>query len=420
MFAPFGAMAAVENDMSRLDLSAGHTTLNKEERDACANVLNTSQHVTMKVMPNHSIDSDGELRGYMFLSHVDDMASVLPINKRMFDMISLYECGSDGDHDHIFHSDALRIINQTSKYQKILGEYMLELKNTTIAQANFDCIHDNIDASRFTKNHPDQRVWSESVPSRCGIFHAFSRSNTKDRREHKLFIVVSGCLHHACEALQNFWHDCKDQYKCKDVIESEEMVWLRAATHRNHNRIASEIAQRCGLHVKRVIDTDDPTGAQRMVLPTTFSYKTDCSVNMQKQKARIVDSGCFLDTDSNGVLFEMFPSEGYWLFQGPRDLSDCTNVFGTQFNHHKLYPCFPTNTVRFHNRFPIRDARTSVRVACRSNLHNVIFDGKPVSHAEYFFPDETFFKNLESFGFNRNDGFISIMPIVVYSNMDAE
>tara|TARA_B100001758_G_scaffold247914_1_gene268477 strand:+ start:15196 stop:16422 length:1227 start_codon:yes stop_codon:yes gene_type:complete len=402
----------------RLDVSTAHSTLNKEERDACSNVLNTSQHVTLKVLPNHHIDADGELRGYMFLSHLDDSADVLPVNKKMFDMISMYECGTGDDTDHIFHPDALRIINNVSEYKKILGEYILELKETAIAPANFDCIHDDNDSSRFSQNHPDQRVWSESLPSRVGLYHAFSRSNTKDRREHKLFIVISGCLNHACEALQNFWHDCRSQYKCKDVLQSEEIQWLRSATHRNHNRIASAIAERCKLTVKRVIDTDDPTGRQRMVLPTTFSYKTDCSVNVRQQKARIVDGGCFLDTDSNGVLFEMFPSEGYWLFQGPRDLSDMNNMFGTQFNSNKQYPCFPTNTVRFHQRFPVRDARTSVRVNSSAIMHNVILDGKPVSHSEYSFPDEAYFKHLELLGFERNNGCVNIMPIVVYTHMD--
>ena len=410
----------LEMDVSdRLDLSTAHTPLNKEERDACMNVLNSSQHVTLKMLPNHHIDVDGELRGYMFLGHLDDMANVLPVNKRMFDMISLYECSNLEDADHIFHPDALRIINNVSEYKKILGEYILEMKNASAPPANFDCIHDDQDPSRLSQNHPDQRVWSESVPTRVGIYHAFSRSNTKDRREHKLFIVISGCLNHACEALQNFWHDCRSQFKCKDVLESEEIQWLRSATHRNHNRIASAIAERCKLSVKRVIDVEDPTGSQRMVLPTTFSYKTDCSINLRQQKARIVDGGCFLDTDSNGVLFEMYASEGYWLFQGPRDLSDIKNTFGTQFNHGKLYPCFPTNTVRFHARFPMRDARTSVRIPTHKVSHNMIMGGSPVSHTEYSFPDEAYFKQLEALGFNRNDGFMSVMPIVVYTNMDT-
>lgn len=402
----------------RLDLSEALTPLNKEELDACTNVLNGSQHVTLKLLPNHHIDVDGELRGYMFNSHTDDLAEVLPFNKRMFDMISLYECGVEEESDHVFHPDALRIINDVSEYKARLADFIQQLKNTDVMPAAFDCICDGSDTSRFSQHRQDQRMWSESVPSKVGIYHAFSRSNTKDRREHKLYIIVSGCLHQACEELQNLWYDCRSQYKCKDVLDSEEINWLRAATHRNHNRIASMLADMCGLTVKRVIDTDDPTGSQRMVLPTTYSYKTDCAINTRQQKARVVDGAAFLDTDSNGVLFEMFASEGFWLFQGPRDLSDCNNMYGTQFNYNKTYPCFPTHSVRFHSRFPVRDPRTTVRVSSQRGADGIIYENEGIHHDEYTFPDENYFKQLAKLGFNRNDGILNLMPIVCYVNLD--
>ena len=398
------------NGEDRLNLSASMTSLNQEERDACSNVLSSSHHVTLKILPNHHIDMNGELRGYMFTSHPDDLAEVLPINKRMFDMISLYECSSRSMDEGIFHPDAIRMINDIPKYRMLLEEYIQELKASDVAPANFDCINDNDDCF---SSHPDQRVWRETVPNTVGVYHAFSRSNTNDRREHKLFIVVSGCLNLACEALQNLWHDCRSQYTCKDILESEELMWLRNATHRNHGRIAAKVASFCDLKVRRVVDTEDPTGTCRMVLPTTFSYKTDCAYSSRFNQARVVDNGCFLDNNSNGILFEMFASEGFWLFRGPRDLSDCKNTFGTQFNFDKTYPCFPTSTLRYHSRFPVRDHRTAVRVATNSCPHVTY---KFYSDREQFlFPDENFMKTLNKLGFNRNDGALNLMPIVCYS-----
>tara|TARA_B100001758_G_scaffold198778_1_gene177060 strand:+ start:58 stop:261 length:204 start_codon:yes stop_codon:yes gene_type:complete len=67
----------------------------------------------------------------------------------------------------------------------------------------------------------------------------------------------------------------------------------------------------------------------------------------------------------------------------------------------------------------MRDARTSVRIPTHKVTHNMIMGGSPVSHTEYSFPDEAYFKQLEALGFNRNDGFMSVMPIVVYTNMDT-
>tara|TARA_B100001540_G_scaffold87754_1_gene79289 strand:+ start:3368 stop:4609 length:1242 start_codon:yes stop_codon:yes gene_type:complete len=395
----------------RLDVKEALSDLNMEERDACHNVLKSSQHTLLKLMPNHHIDQSGELGGFMFVADMNEMAEVMPINKRMFDLSSLYECSAVQNKDEIFHSDALRIINDLSVYRERLAEYIESLTQSSTSPAGFDCMNDNHDSQSL----PDQRPWSESVPNTVGLYHGFSRSNTKDRREHKLFIVISGCLHHACEEFQNLWHDCRAHHTCKEVLQSEEVLWLRAATHRNHNRIASAIADICDLTVKRVIDTDDPTGEQRMVLPTTYSYKTDCFLDTRQQVARVVDGGCFLDHDSNGVLFEMYPSEGFWLFQGPRDLSDYHNLYGTQFNYHKTFPCFPTKTVQYHTRFPVKDMRTSVRVVTSSSS-TAIVNCEHKDAQDHLFPDESFMQQLHKLGFNRNDGVLNLMPIVYCVN----
>lgn len=403
--------AISDEQTSRLDVKEALSGLNMEERDACHNVLKSSQHTLLKLMPNHHIDQSGELGGFMFVADMSEMAGVMPINKRMFDLTSLYECSAVENHDGSFHPDALRIINDLSTYREKLAEYIQTLSNADISPAGFDCMND----SQETQGLPDQRTWRESVPNTVGLYHGFLRSNTKDRREHKLFIVISGCLHHACEEFQNLWHDCRAHHTCKEVLQSEEVQWLRAATHRNHNRVASAIAECCDLTVKRVMDTDDPTSEQLMVLPTTYSYKTDCALDLRQQKARVVDGGCFLDNDCNGVLFEMYPSEGFWLFQGPRDLSDYHNRYGTQFNYNKTFPCFPTKTVQYHTRFPVRDLRTSVRVHTSSSA-SAIVNRENRDAEDHLCPDEKFMQQLEKLGFNRNDGVLNLMPIVYCVN----
>lgn len=402
----------------RIDLNDALSNMNLEETDACANVLKGSQHTSLKIMPNHHIDPDGDLRGFMFTCNLNDKAEVLPINKRMCDMTSLYECGLSAESDQIFHPDALRIINDCDTYVEKMKHYIQGLKSCSHEPAGFDCINDQGTDSRYHQYASDQRVWAESEPAKVGIYHAFTRSHTKDRREHKLYIVVSGWLRHACEEFQNLWHDCRSHQTCQAIILSEEMTWLRRATFRNHNRIASDIADVCGLSVRRVIDMEDPTGKRRMVLPTTYTYKVDCDISKRLHQARVVDGGCFLDTDTNGVLFEMFASEGFWLFQGPKDLSDC-NAYGSQFDYIKRTPCFPTQTVRYHSRFPVQDPRSSVRVMNTSITDSVI-KTKVGVHQDFIFPDEHFIKRLANMGFNRNDGILNLMPIVCYVSNDGE
>ena len=67
----------------RIDVEDALSRLSAEETDACANVLSGSQHTSLKIMPNHHIDSDGDLRGFMFTCSLSDKADVLPINKRI-------------------------------------------------------------------------------------------------------------------------------------------------------------------------------------------------------------------------------------------------------------------------------------------------------------------------------------------------
>ena len=148
----------------RIDVEDALSRLSAEETDACANVLSGSQHTSLKIMPNHHIDSDGDLRGFMFTCSLSDKAEVLPINKRMCDMTSLYECSVHVDSDQIFHPDALRIINDCDTYIEKMKDYIKSLKHCTNEPAGFACISDN----------------------------STSSSHTKDRREHKLYIVVSG------------------------------------------------------------------------------------------------------------------------------------------------------------------------------------------------------------------------------------
>ena len=84
--------------------------------------------------------------------------------------------------------------------------------------------------------------------------------------------------------------------------------------------------------MRHVTDADDQTLSARMIFPTTSTYKTDLrqAEDSSRQHVRYVDGGCFADISNNSILFEMFGSEGFWLFQGPRDFSD-NYAYGSVF-----------------------------------------------------------------------------------------
>ena len=62
----------------------------------------------MKVLPNHHVGTDAELHGYYFTCSPEDTASVLPMDRRMFDMISMYECVDD-EEEQAFSPCALKL-----------------------------------------------------------------------------------------------------------------------------------------------------------------------------------------------------------------------------------------------------------------------------------------------------------------------
>ena len=148
-----------------------------------------------------------------------------------------------------------------------------------------------------------------------------------------------------------------------------------------------------------------------------MTFQHDVSMDFEANTVHLVNSGCFVDTSSNGVLFEMHGSEGFWLFQGPTDHAN-SNPYGAVFNCQASGRCFPTRTVWFDAKFP---ARGSV-VSCTNsaNKSSLAFE----EHGEErevtsLFPEETFIKQCEALGFNRNSGITSLMPILAHVGKDS-
>jgi hypothetical protein len=108
------------------------------------------------------------------------------------------------------------------------------------------------------------------------------------------------------------------------------------------------------------------------------------------------------------VLFEMHATEGFWLFCGPPDHAD-SNAYGTMFDYHGACECFPTTTVRYHQKFAPRGV-----VVCTQRAHAAT-DEEPL-HVSTLFPDEAFMRVCEKLGFNRNHGLVSLMPLVTYAS----
>ena len=398
--------------------SAAHATfaLTEQERGACHAALQVSQHTTLALLPNHHMNENMELAGYHFTCPDSEPASVLPVPSNMFNCVVMYEVVSEVTDG--FNQDVLRILCARDTHQQQLDGIVAALRANTTAVPGFACIaddasdtHDNPDELCFSAyNTSDQREWAEQLPRKIGLYHAFVRPHTKDSIEHKLFIVVAGSLAYADEEFHRLWQDAAT-ISCRQLLDAEETHWLRAATLRNHNRVAARLADELGLHVRCVLDTDDPTGQKRAAIPTTVSMVHDMYLSPDDGRVHLADGGCFLHKSVNGVLFEMHATEGFWLFCGPPDHAD-SNAYGTMFDYHGACVCFPTTTVRYHPKFAARGVVVSTQRAPDK-------PGAEPVEVSTLFPDEAFVHVCEKLGFNRNHGLVSLMPLIAYASQSS-
>ena len=390
--------------------------LSDQERGACDAALHLSQHTKIELLPNVHINERMELSGFHFEAAGCDMANVLPIPTNLFDCIVAYEILSETSSN--FNDKVLHVLMNMQAYKDKLATLMAELQANTTNIPAFHCMPDDDEDENlkedeliFAKHSCDRQVWDDQTPTNVGLFHAFIRPNTKDSIDHKLFLLCSGSLPFVDGEFHRLWQDCATFTTCEQLIESEEIQWLRSATLRNHNRVAARVADALSLPIRCFIDSEDPTGKKRSAHPMTMTMRSDIEFDHQTRRVHLVDGGAFLNKSVNGVLYQMHSSEGYWIFSGPPDNASY-NVFGTIFDYPGNFTCFPTSTHRFHDKFQPRG--TVVCTQHGQDTNDTIFDQKEIIQVCTQFPDESFMQKVESLGFNRNHEIVRLMPLLQY------
>jgi hypothetical protein len=405
---------------ARVDTSTATFRLSQLESDAVHTVVEASQQTHVKLLPNHHMNEGLELAGFHFTCNASDSASVMPIPKTLFACTAMYEVRAADEA--CFNTSVLRLLSDRDAGRASLASLVAAMSATDCEHApSFECMQDDDELeaiegvmSFLAHDRSDRRVWTEQMPSKVGVYHAFVRKNTKDRIEHKLFIVVSGSLPFVDDEMYRLWQDSCTNTTCAQFVCAEETQWLRAATVRNHNRVAALVSEALQLPLTCMIDTEDPTKTRRAAHPTTVTFQHDIYLDSSRNAVHVVNSGCFLDKSQNGVLFEMHAGEGFWLFPGPTDNASGYS-YGTVFNSSVPGSCFPTTTVRYHEKFAGRGAVvSSVRGA---NPALLCADDDCDEHVSLF-PEEAFLKRCEALGFNRNSPVISLMPVLAFVRKD--
>lgn len=461
--------------MYRIDTQHCNHDLTDEEQSACMNVVEKSQHVSIQLLPNHHINEENELQGFVISCIENENASVIPFPKNMFHMTALYEVlpftasppeitnaeftnNDDIDYDKLFenaqnqvnkiettfdfeamtqkyhhmqhhHSqrheianpDFIRIINDSTKYKKLFTDWLKDMYENRDKEPLFDCIPTDVDTEvigfeESVSEHDDRRAWTESLPCKVGLYHTHMPSQTHDHSRHRLFIVVSGACRRAGEQLHNLWADFRSQITCRDLLESEEMQWLKETTIRNHGRIAAKLAEILDLHVKCMPDLKDPM-QNMMCLPESFSYLHDCK--LMNHRVHVSNNATFVEDADNGIIVDIFANEGFWVFNGPPDPAG-NNLFGGLFDY-KNSACLPTSTIRYHQNYTAsRHDRTATVDAAQFpinicyGLSALLTNNPSASVFENQVPDDKFIQTMSHLSFERDHGCVHLMPILTF------
>lgn len=368
----------------------------------------------VQLMPTHCINLENQLEGFHQSVPRAEPASSLCVHRSMFSGHSIFECRAS---DELINSDVVRLLGRDNVGD--MRALMADIEaDATGRQASFDCVPDNADAiggSHGTsakvlyargKRAVDSRRWSPELPATLGLYHAMVRGYQKDCRQHKLFIGVSGGCAKCADSFYNLMLDVGGEWTAAEVANSEEVWWLRKASQRSRCRVASRVARAFGLKINE--HTDVHSYDQELIgVPTTDTVEHDIAAS--RDNVTLYNACCDTMTQNNGVICQMNPSEGFWLFKGHPRSSTRTTSFGSMAGH--TCGVFPTRSPSYNPSLgsPSFVQGLDTKIVVRTGSQRREKGEKSV----YQCFDEAFMRTLEEMGWNRDFGVVELVPIVV-------
>jgi len=306
--------------------------------------------------------------------------------------------------------------------------------------ARLDCIPENIDSlsGNICMQATDLRTvdaqdWSPEPPVTLGLYHAYIRGYSRDLRAHRLFIVCSGGLDNAADEFCNLLIDVGDQWTAGDVADSVETWWLRRASQRARCRLLLLAAETLGVRVDSIQDTGG-YHRNKIAVPCTDTFQHNilkrnkihrtardalqgsidlrAGVHGSDQDQVAVYNGCTPTTGRfNGILVRMAPSEGFRIFRG----SGPRHGFGSAFGDDRTCGVFPVCQPN------VPRSNASVLISDGDFVHRETDSGEhdSVGAPHYMCFDEAYYKTLEQMLWNRDNGVVELIPIVVWCRGNA-
>jgi hypothetical protein len=373
--------------------------LSGDEEATCVSMVEREPTSQLTMMPTHHIDEYGSLNGFKFECSGGAGGDCLPISRRMFYGHTLSEC-SDGE------AAILRLMSNGRENQEKMKEFM-ERVQRECCPGSLQCIPDNSDAMTdhgvmqgTGLRTVDCKRWTPGVPETIGIYHAYLRGYNRDVRAHKLFVGCSGGLESASDMFCNLLIDVGGKWTAKEVCDSVETWWLRKASYRARCCLISGVAQAFGLSVSQIQDIQSHSPST-MAISCTDTVEHDITYNSGGKMVSVLNGCCDTTQPFNGILSRMHAGEGMWLFRG----ASRGGGFGSMFGSRRVCGAFPTTQPRVDRAESMPAPASGAVVSLQSAA------AKPSERYMCF--DEAYFKTLERMQWDRDNGYIELIPIVV-------
>jgi hypothetical protein len=386
--------------MQRLNADFALRPLSKDEHTTLGVMLEQEEDSNVLLMPTHHVSADGEVNGFRYSVPCNKSSACLPVNRRMFFGHTCVECAAS-------EADIVRIISNQEENKAKMRDFIAHLRQNERPANLFKAIPDNasiINEQGILRSTDLKSVdcdsWYPEVPETIGIYHAYVKAFNRSQRSHKLFLVVSGGMWAACDNFYNMMVDVGRHFSSQDMVNSEETWWLRRACLRSRCRLLKMLADWFGLRVPYVDDVQAYDSSVHLAVHTTDTLENDVSC----VGGRVHFNNSCVDTTkiANGMLVRMHPSEGYVLFRGN---SRGSSEYGAMFGFHSVCGAFPT-------RSPVVSKGSANSVRVRPSPEIVVQDAS-AAEENYMCFDEALFKILEKMQWNRDNGFIELIPIIV-------
>ena len=105
---------------TNLDTNFARSDISMNEISVAQAMCEASKHAKLTFLPNHHMNVDDELTGFKICMNAQDLASVIPMHNKMFELTSIYECVSESTQvstDALINEHVKNIIDNYDLYQ---------------------------------------------------------------------------------------------------------------------------------------------------------------------------------------------------------------------------------------------------------------------------------------------------------------